>query len=239
MSSQISVTGQTAVQIDVTRSSRAPCRCTWRSWSGWRWSCCCWCSDRCWCRSVAALGFLLTIGVSLGATTAVFQWGWLSGVFGVAQPAPLISLAPVIVVGILFGWRWTTRCSWSPGSGRRTCTASTPGEAVRRGYASAGIVVAAAATIMTAVFAGFVTSGDQTLKSIAFALAAGVVADAFVVRMLVVPTVLSLLGEAAWWLPRWLGRVVPHVDVEGDGLAGSPPVAPAGARRPEVSPAAG
>ena len=106
---------------------------------------------------------------------------------------------------------------------------SSPLEAIRTGFRQASPVVAAAALIMFSVFAGFVPSGDATIKSIAFALAAGIAFDAFVVRMVLVPAALTLLGERAWWLPRWLDRLLPRVDVEGASLA------PAPARTPDLA----
>ncbi|MEV1286922.1 MMPL family transporter [Micromonospora sp. NPDC049679] len=166
---------------------------------------------------VGVLGFLLTIGASLGATVAVFQWGWLADAVALDSTGPLISLTPILVIGILFGLAMDYQIflvsrmheAHSHGAGAL--------DAIRTGFRQAAPVVVAAAAIMFAVFAGFVPSGDATIKSIAFALAAGIAFDAFVVRMVLVPATLALLGERAWWLPRWL-RWLPTLDVEGAGL---------------------
>ena len=164
------------------------------------------------------LGFLLTIGAALGATTAVFQWGWLKQLVNSDVTGPLLSLTPVIVVGVLFGLAMDYQVFLVSRIHEAHAHGQGPREAVVAGFRQAAPVVSAAAVIMFAVFAGFVPEGDATLKPIAFTLAVGILFDAFVVRMLIIPAVLSVLGEAAWWLPRWL-RWLPSVDVEGAALA--------------------
>ncbi|MGY1701995.1 MMPL family transporter [Geodermatophilus sp. SYSU D00766] len=166
---------------------------------------------------VGVLGFLLTIGAALGATVAVFQWGWLAGAVDLGATGPLLSLTPILVIGILFGLAMdyqvflVSRMHEAHSSG----TPST--EAVRTGFRQAAPVVVAAALIMFSVFAGFVPGAEPTITSIAFALAVGILVDAFVVRMVLVPAALAMLGERAWWLPRWL-RWLPVLDVEGAAL---------------------
>lgn len=167
----------------------------------------------------ATIGFLLSYGAALGVTTAVFQWGWLGDVFGVKQPAPLMSLLPIIVVGILFGLAMDYQVFLVSRIHEAHAHGDEPVAAVRHGFRRSAPVVVAAASIMAAVFGGFIGSGDVMIKSIALALTVGVLTDAFVVRMLVIPAVLSMLRGSAWWLPRWLNRVLPHVDVEGAALA--------------------
>ena len=166
---------------------------------------------------VGVLGFLLTIGASLGATVAVFQWGWLGSLVNLESAGPLISLTPILVIGILFGLAMDYQIFLVS----RMHEAHTRGEsaaaAIHIGFRRAAPVVVAAALIMFSVFAGFVPAGEATLKSIAFALAAGILFDAFVVRMVLVPAALALLGERAWWLPRWL-RWLPELDIEGTAL---------------------
>jgi putative drug exporter of the RND superfamily len=170
---------------------------------------------------VGVLGFLLTIGASLGATVTVFQWGWLSDQLGVPSTGPLISLTPILVIGILFGLAMdyqiflVSRMHEAHSHGARAL------DAVRTGFRQAAPVVVAAALIMLSVFAGFFTGDEATIKSIAFALATGILFDAFVVRMVLVPAALALLGERAWWLPRWL-RWLPELDVEGAALERTP-----------------
>ncbi|KQS56750.1 hypothetical protein ASG36_17050 [Geodermatophilus sp. Leaf369] len=185
---------------------------------------------------IGVLGFLLTIGASLGATVAVFQWGWLSGLVNLDSTGPLISLTPILVIGILFGLAMDYQIFLVS----RMHEAHTQGakaiDAVRLGFTRAAPVVVAAALIMFSVFAGFVPAGDATIKSIAFALAAGILFDAFVVRMVLVPAALALLGERAWWLPRWLGWL-PHLDVEGSALETSRPAAAEHGRHEAPEPA--
>ncbi|ABS02244.1 MMPL family transporter [Kineococcus radiotolerans] len=166
---------------------------------------------------VGVLGFLLTIGAALGATTAVFQWGWLKDLVHAESTGPLLSLAPIIVVGILFGLAMDYQVFLVSRMHEAHAHGEDPVQAVRTGFRQAAPVVVAAAAIMFAVFAGFVPEGDATIQPIAFALAVGILADAVVVRMVAVPAALSLLGPAAWWLPRWL-RWLPTLDVEGTAL---------------------
>jgi RND superfamily putative drug exporter len=166
---------------------------------------------------VGVLGFLLTIGASLGATVAVFQWGWLADAVNLDSTGPLISLSPILVIGILFGLAMDYQIFLVSRMHEAHSHGKAPLDAIRTGFRQAAPVVVAAALIMFSVFAGFVPAGDATIKSIGFALAVGILFDAFVVRMVLVPAALALLGERAWWLPRWL-RWLPTLDVEGAGL---------------------
>jgi RND superfamily putative drug exporter len=166
---------------------------------------------------VGVLGFLLTIGGSLGATVAVFQWGWLADVVNLDGTGPLISLTPILVIGILFGLAMDYQIFLVSRMHEAHSHGSSPLPAIRTGFRQAAPVVVAAALIMFSVFAGFVPAGEATVKAIAFALAVGILFDAFVVRMVLVPAALALLGRAAWWLPRWL-RWLPVLDVEGAAL---------------------
>ncbi|MER5962012.1 MMPL family transporter [Streptomyces sp. NPDC002057] len=167
----------------------------------------------------AALGFLLSVVAALGAVVAVFQWGWLGSLFGVEQTGPIMSMMPIFMVGVVFGLAMdyevflVTRMREAYVHGER------PGEAIVTGFRHSARVVTAAAVIMIAVFAGFIGMTDQMIKMIGFGLAVAVLFDAFVVRMAIVPAVLALLGHKAWWLPKWLDRILPNVDVEGEGLA--------------------
>jgi RND superfamily putative drug exporter len=163
------------------------------------------------------LGFLLTIGAALGATTAVFQWGWLAEVVNAQVTGPLLSLAPIIIVGILFGLAMDYQVFMVSRMHEAHAHGAGPRDAIVTGFRQAAPVVVAAATIMFAVFAGFVPQGDDTVKPIAFALAIGILFDAIVVRMIAIPAAIALLGRAAWWLPRWL-RWLPALDVEGAAL---------------------
>jgi len=167
---------------------------------------------------VGVLGFLLSVGAALGATVAVFQWGWLADLVNLDGTGPLISLTPIIVIGILFGLAMDYQVFLVSRMHEAQAHGATPLDAVRTGFRQAAPVVVAAAAIMFFVFAGFVPAGDGPIKSIAFALAVGIAVDAFVVRVILVPAALALLGERAWWLPKWLAWL-PTLDVEGAGLA--------------------
>jgi RND superfamily putative drug exporter len=167
----------------------------------------------------AAGGFLLSIAAAMGAVVWVFQDGNLADLFAVAQAGPIVSFLPVLLIGILFGLAMDyevflvsrMREAYVHGAGAK--------EAVVTGYGQSGRVVTAAAVIMTAVFAAFLLDPDPVVKSIGLSLAFGVIADAFIVRMTLVPAVMALLGDSAWKLPRRLARVVPEMDIEGEQLA--------------------
>ncbi|MFI1696751.1 MMPL family transporter [Streptomyces bobili] len=174
----------------------------------------------------AALGFLLSVLASLGAVVAVFQWGWGAELLGVEQTGPIMSLMPIFLVGIVFGLAMDYEVFLVARMREAHVHGERPAQAVVSGFRHSARVVAAAAVIMIAVFSGFIASGESMIKTIGFGLAVAVLLDAFVVRMALVPAVLALLGDKAWWLPRRLDRVLPHVDVEGAALTSRPaPVA--------------
>ena len=161
----------------------------------------------------ATLGFLLSVLAMFGAMVAVFQWGW----FGIADaPGPIVSFIPIIAIGILFGLAMDYEfflVSSMHEAYQRTGDAK---KAVISGFGLGSKVVAAAGAIMVAIFAGFITNHDATIQTIGFGLAVGILIDAFVVRMTIVPAVMTLLGKSAWWLPKWLDRIVPHISIEGE-----------------------
>ncbi len=167
---------------------------------------------------VATLGFILSFFAALGGVVAIYQWGWLAGVFGVENPGPVLNFLPTILVGILFGLAMDYQLFL--GSGMREAYAhGAPARiAVVQGLRAGRSVVTAAAIIMIAVFGGFIFSHAAMIRPIGFALAFGVLVDAFVVRMVLVPALMHLVGDKAWWLPRWLDRILPDVDVEGAAL---------------------
>jgi RND superfamily putative drug exporter len=167
----------------------------------------------------ATLGFLLSIAATFGAVVAVFQWGWLKSVLGVSETGPIMSLLPVLLVGILFGLAMDYQVFLVTRMREDHVHGAAPRAAVISGVRHGARVVVAAAIIMISVFSGFILADDVLVKSIGFALAFGVLVDAFIVRMTIVPAVMSLLDRAAWWLPRWLGRILPRVDIDGDALA--------------------
>ncbi|GAA4081828.1 MMPL family transporter [Actinomadura miaoliensis] len=166
----------------------------------------------------ATLGFLLSVAATFGAVVAVFQWGWLADVLGVDQTGPIISIMPIFLIGVVFGLAMDYQVFLVTRMREEYVHGAAPKEAVVTGFRHGARVVTAAAVIMIAVFAGFVTAGESMIKMMGFALAAGVAFDAFVVRMMIVPAVMALLGRAAWWLPSWLDRILPDVDVEGEKL---------------------
>ncbi|MFH9136103.1 MMPL family transporter [Streptomyces sp. NPDC017524] len=166
----------------------------------------------------AALGFLLSVVAALGAVVAVFQWGWLGSLFGVEQTGPIMSMMPIFMVGVVFGLAMDYEVFLVTRMREAYVHGESPGQAIVTGFKHGARVVTAAAVIMMAVFSGFIGSSEQMIKMIGFSLAIAVFFDAFVVRMAIVPAVLALLGKRAWWLPRWLDRALPNVDVEGEKL---------------------
>ncbi|GGN40400.1 MMPL family transporter [Streptomyces fuscichromogenes] len=167
----------------------------------------------------AALGFLLSVLAALGAVVAVFQWGWGADLLGIEQPGPIMSLMPILLVGIVFGLAMDYQVFLVSRMREAYVHGDRPAEAIVSGSRSSAGVIAAAAVIMIAVFSGFIGASESMIKATGFGLAIAVLFDAFVVRMALVPAVLALLGERAWWLPSWLDRILPRVDVEGEGLA--------------------
>ena len=169
----------------------------------------------------AAAGFLLSIAASLGLVVWIFQDGNLADVFGVAQTGPILSFLPILLIGILFGLAMDYEVFLVSRMREHFTKTGRAKESVITGYGQSGRVVTAAAIIMTAVFAAFILAPDPITKSIGLSLAFGVLADAFIVRMTLVPAVMALLGKRAWWMPKRLGRILPEVDIEGEKLAHS------------------
>lgn len=166
----------------------------------------------------ATVGFLLSILATFGSTTAVFQWGWLKSVFGLDTGGPLLSFMPIVITGILYGLAMDYQV-FLVSSMRESYVQGHRGkESIIHGYNHASRVVLAAAVIMVSVFAGFIFTEDIIIKQIGFALTIGIFIDAFIVRMTLVPAVMAIFGSKAWWLPKWLDRMLPNLDVEGDKL---------------------
>ena len=166
----------------------------------------------------ATIGFLLSCGVSFGATVALFQWGWMSSMLGVDQTGPIISILPIMLLGVLFGLAMDYEVFLVSRIREDYVHNGDAQGAIVEGTRHSSRVIVAAGLIMVSVFAAFILAPDASIKMIGWALAIGVLADAFIVRMTIVPAVLSLLGDRAWWLPRWLDRIIPNVDIEGEGL---------------------
>lgn len=167
---------------------------------------------------IATAGFLLSVAASFGAVVAVYQWGWLGSAFAVNRAGPVLSFLPTLVIGILFGLAMDyqmflvsgMREAWAHGHPAKT--------AVVTGFRHGARVVTAAALIMASVFASFIHADMTMVRPIGFALAIGVLLDAFVVRMTAIPALMGLLGDKAWYLPRWLDKVLPDLDIEGASL---------------------
>ncbi|MFD1722829.1 MMPL family transporter [Amnibacterium endophyticum] len=181
----------------------------------------------------ATLGFVLSLFATFGALTAVYQFGWLGPVFGVHDPGPILSFLPIIEIGVLFGLAMDYQLFLVSGMREAFAHGAPARLAVQRGLHAGRAVVTAAALIMTSVFAGFVFSEATIVRPIGFGLAFGVLVDAFVVRMLLIPAAMHLLGRSAWWLPRWLDRIIPDVDVEGASLERTHPHPGAQVQEPE------
>ncbi|MCC2031319.1 MMPL family transporter [Microbacterium allomyrinae] len=184
-----------------------------------------------WVPIKAALGYLLSVAASFGVVAAVFEWGWLADVLHVTRTGPVISFMPIILMGVLFGLAMdyqvflVSRMREDYVHARRAAAGHPTRSdrdiavgAVRSGFTASARVVSAAAIIMFAVFAAFVPEGDASIKPIALGLAVGIAVDAFLVRMTLVPAVMALLGDKAWWMPRWLERILPHFDIEGEAV---------------------
>ncbi|WP_410793973.1 MMPL family transporter [Kribbella sp. C-35] len=166
----------------------------------------------------ATLGFVLTIGATFGITIAVFQEGHLASLVGIDSPGPLVSFLPIIMMGILFGLAMDYEVFIVSRVREEFIHGRHANDATVQGLGHGARVVTAAALIMASVFAGFILVEDPIIKAIGFGLTIGVLIDAFVVRMTLVPAILSLLGDRAWWFPKWLDRLTPRVDIEGESL---------------------
>ena len=167
---------------------------------------------------VASLGFLLSVSAALGTVVAIFQWGWFGAITDVHDPGPIMNFLPSISIGILFGLAMDYQLFLATGMREAYVHGESPKDAVNHGLKLSRSVVLAAASIMVSVFGSFMFSESTMIRPIGFALAAGVLFDAFIVRLLLMPAVLTVLGKGAWWIPKWLDRILPDVDVEGAKL---------------------
>ncbi len=166
----------------------------------------------------AALGFLLSVVASFGIVVAIFQWGWFSELLHVENPGPILSFMPIILMAVLFGLAMDYEVFLVSGMREEFVRTGDARHSVSTGFANGARVVTAAALIMFFVFFAFVPEGGGAIKGIALGLAVGIALDAFLVRMTLVPALMTLFGNAAWWMPRWLGRVLPMLDIEGEQL---------------------
>jgi RND superfamily putative drug exporter len=183
----------------------------------------------------AAIMNLLSIGASYGVLTAVFQYGWLSGVIGLDGPVPIVSYVPLFMFAILFGLSMDYEVFLVSQIQEHVHAGEDNQSSVVSGLLTSARVITAAALIMVFVFGSFVLNGDPTIKQFGVGLAVAVALDATVVRCLLVPSLMVLMGKVNWWMPRWLDRVLPHVSIEGaeffqahDGLLADADVEPVG-----------
>lgn len=167
---------------------------------------------------LATAGFLLTVFATFGAVVAVYQWGWLGFLFDVHDPGPILNFLPTILIGILFGLAMDYQLFLASGIREAYVHGKSPKDAINYGIHLSRAVVIAAALIMVTVFGGFAFNHLTLVRPIGFGLAIGVLIDAFLVRLILVPAIMSLLGKSAWWIPKWLDRILPDVDVEGSSL---------------------
>ncbi|GAA4747405.1 MMPL family transporter [Nocardioides endophyticus] len=162
----------------------------------------------------ATLGFLLSVLATLGATVAVFQ----EGAFGLMEGQPIVSFMPIFLIGLVFGLAMDYQVFLVTRMREAHVHGMSTREAVVDGFRNSARVVTAAAAIMIAVFSAFILIDEPIIRSIGFALAVAVFFDAFLVRMTLIPALMYLMGEKAWWLPKWLDRILPNVDIEGEKL---------------------
>ncbi|SDG70304.1 MMPL family transporter [Microbacterium pygmaeum] len=167
---------------------------------------------------IATGGFILSLFATYGALVAVFQWGWFADLLGIHATGPILNFLPIILIGILFGLAMDYQLFLASGMREAYVHGSEARLAVAQGFRAGRSVVLAAGLIMIAVFGGFIFSESTIIRSLGFGLAFGILVDAFVVRMLLMPAIMHVLGRSAWWVPKWLDRILPNVDVEGAAL---------------------
>jgi RND superfamily putative drug exporter len=163
----------------------------------------------------AALLNLLSIGAAYGVVVAVFQWGWAKELIGLAEPVPIVSFVPMFMFAILFGLSMDYEVFLLSRIREEYVNGADNTTSVINGIATTARVITCAALIMICVFSGFVLGADPLVKMMGLGLATAVLVDATVVRCVLVPASMRLMGDANWWLPGWLDRVLPSLDIEG------------------------
>jgi putative drug exporter of the RND superfamily len=174
----------------------------------------------------AAVMNILSIGAAYGVVVAVFQWGWAKGLFGLHSTVPIVSFVPMMMFAILFGLSMDYEVFLLSRVREQWVATGDSRASVVGGLASTARVITSAAVIMVSVFLSFLLVDDPTVKMIGLGLAAAVFFDATVIRMMLVPATMALLGRANWWMPKTLDRVLPRLDFEG-GSVGSETSGPA------------
>jgi RND superfamily putative drug exporter len=168
---------------------------------------------------MASVMNLLATGAAFGIVVAIFQWGWLGSLIGIGKTGPIEAFVPVMMFAILFGLSMDYEVFLVSRIHEDWLRRKDNSLAVTLGQAETGRVITAAATIMVLVFASFVFGGDRLVKVFGVGLASAVLLDALVVRTVLVPALMHIAGPANWWLPRWLDRILPRVDIEGPDAA--------------------
>jgi RND superfamily putative drug exporter len=184
----------------------------------------------------AAVMNLLSVAAAYGVMVVVFQWGWGAQLLGLPHAVPVSSWVPILMFTILFGLSMDYQVFLLSRIREDYLATGEPRRSVVRGLASTGRVITSAAAIMIAVFIGFALDADPTVKMMGVGMATAVLIDATVVRMVLVPATMSLLGPANWWLPSWLDRILPRLDVDGqtdDVIGAGPARSGDGTRVPE------
>ena len=179
---------------------------------------------------------VLGVGAAYGVLVAVFQWGWGADLIGVHESVPIMPLAPMLMFAILFGLSMDYEVFLMSRVREQYLKHRNPGQAVVEGVGSTAKVITSAAIIMISVFASFILDVDVTTKMFGVGLSVAVLLDVTLVRMVLVPAAMSLLGHRAWWLPTWLERRLPTIDIEGGSHDGDEPEAPTGAAAPAEEP---
>jgi RND superfamily putative drug exporter len=167
----------------------------------------------------AAVLNLLSVGAAYGVIVAVFQWGWAANLIGVEGSVPIMPLAPMLMFAILFGLSMDYEVFLLSRVREQVMRHGDAKKAIVEGVASTGRVITSAALIMISVFAAFILMADVTAKMFGVGLAVAVFLDVTLVRMVLVPAAMSLLGDRAWWLPNWLDRLLPSIDLESGHVA--------------------
>jgi putative drug exporter of the RND superfamily len=176
-----------------------------------------------WVPIKAAAMNVLSIGAGYGAVVAVFQWGWLGGFFGLDQPIPVVSMVPMLMFAILFGLSMDYEVFLLSRAREEYLVTGRNTDSVVAGISSTARVITSAALIMIVVFVGFALGDNVIVQQIGLGLAVAVFVDATIVRVALVPSTMVLLGDRNWWLPGWLDRVLPHLDIEGEAGLPDPP----------------
>jgi putative drug exporter of the RND superfamily len=189
-----------------------------------------------WVPLVSAAFNLLSIAAAYGVVVLVFQDGVGAGLLGVDGEVPIVSFVPLFMFAILFGLSMDYNVFLQSRVREEYLRGARPQESVVRAMARVGRIILAAGVIMTSVFLGFVSDPDVVVKTIGLGLAAAILIDVLVVRMVVAPAVITLLGDRAWTLPAWLDRVLPRISLEGDLHDQERPPQPAGADRKGIAP---